>query len=223
MKSLEIENGISHIYNNDKKLAGIIDQVGRCTLRPKRDHYLSLLGSIISQQLSVRVADIIEERFIKYFDGNPTPEKIIVADTENLRGLGMSYSKVKYVKDLSEKIVSKEIHFKNLNKLTDEQIISEYTKVKGIGVWTVHMFLIFTLARLNILPVGDLGIKRAAMIIYNLRKLPDENKMILISKKNNWAPYNSIASWYLWRSLELNNLKPKNLKPNNKKQNTNIK
>jgi DNA-3-methyladenine glycosylase II len=112
------------------------------------------------------------------------------------------------VKDLSEKILNKEIHFKNLNKMTEEQIISEYTKVKGIGVWTVHMFLIFTLARLNVLPVGDLGLKRAVMIIYNLRKLPDEKKMFLISKKNNWAPYNSIASWYLWRSLEIKT-KPK--------------
>ncbi len=90
-----------------------------------------------------------------------------------------------------------------LIRMTDEDIISEYTKVKGIGVWTVHMFLIFTLARLNVLPVGDLGLKRAVKIIYNLRKLPDEKKMYLISKKNNWAPYNSIASWYLWRSLEL--------------------
>ncbi len=203
MNSLEIENGISHIYINDKKLAAIIDKVGECKIKSRKDHYLSLLRSIIGQQLSVKVADVIEQRFMKFFKNKPSPEKIIKADVESLRALGMSYAKIKYVKDLSEKILNKEIHFRNLNKMTEDEIISEYTKVKGIGVWSVHMFLIFTLARLNVLPVGDLGLKRAVMITYNLRKLPDEKKIILISKKNNWAPYNSIASWYLWRSLEL--------------------
>ncbi len=203
MNSLEIENGISHIYNNDKKLAAIIDKVGECKIKSRKDHYLSFLRSIIGQQLSVRVADVIEKRFMNYFDNEPTPEKIIKADVESLRALGMSYAKINYVKDLSEKILNKEIHFRNLNKMTEDEIISEYTKVKGIGVWSVHMFLIFTLARLNVLPVGDLGLKRAVKIIYNLRKLPDEKKIYLISKKNNWAPYNSIASWYLWKSLEM--------------------
>ncbi len=208
MKSLLIENGILHIYNNDKRLAEVIDKVGKCTIRPRKNHYFSFLRSIIGQQLSVKVAEVIANRFWDFFENEPTPEKIMTAGIESLRKLGMSYAKINYVKDLSEKILIKEIHFKNLNKMTEEQIISEYTKVKGIGVWTVHMFLIFTLARLNVLPVGDLGLKRAVMIIYNLRKLPDEKKMFLISKKNNWAPYNSIASWYLWRSLEIKT-KPK--------------
>ena len=203
MKSLLIENGILHIYNNDKRLAEVIDKVGKCKIKPRKNHYYSFLRSIIGQQLSVKVADVIANRFWDFFENEPTPEKIMAAEIESLRKLGMSYAKINYVKDLSEKILNKEIHFKNLNKMTEEQIISEYTKVKGIGVWTVHMFLIFTLARLNVLPVADLGLKRAVMIIYNLRKLPDEKKMFLISKKNNWAPYNSIASWYLWRSLEL--------------------
>ena len=208
MKSLLIENGILHIYNNDKRLAEVIDKVGKCKIKPRKNHYFSFLRSIIGQQLSVKVADVIANRFWDFFENEPTPEKIMTAEIESLRKLGMSYAKINYVKDLSEKILNKEIHFKNLNKMTEEQIISEYTKVKGIGVWTVHMFLIFTLARLNVLPVGDLGLKRAVMIIYNLRKLPDEKKMFLISKKNNWAPYNSIASWYLWRSLEIKT-KPK--------------
>ncbi len=203
MNSLEIENGISHIYNNDKKLAAIIDKVGECKIKQRKDHYLSFLRSIIGQQLSVQVANVIESRFMNYFENKPTPEKILNADSEILRALGMSYAKIRYVKDLSEKIINREIHFRNLNKMAEEEIISEYTKVKGIGVWSVHMFLIFTLGRLNVLPTGDLGLKKAIRIIYNLRKLPDEKKIYLISKKNNWAPYNSIASWYLWRSLEL--------------------
>jgi DNA-3-methyladenine glycosylase II len=110
---------------------------------------------------------------------------------------------VKYVKNLSEKVLSGEITFKGLSKKSDEEIIEHLIKVKGIGVWTAHMFLIFTLGRLNVLPVGDLGIKRAAQNVYSLKKMPDERKIFKISKVNNWSPYNSIASWYLWKSLEL--------------------
>ena len=98
--------------------------------------------------------------------------------------------------------MKKEIHFRGLEKMSDEEIIAEYTRVKGIGEWTVHMFLIFTLGRLNVLPVTDLGIRKAIQLNYGLRVLPEAQKIISISKKNNWAPYNSIASWYLWKSLD---------------------
>ncbi len=98
MNSLEIENGILHIYNNDKKLAAIIDKVGKCKIKSRKDHYLSFLRSIIGQQLSVRVADVIEERFMNYFDNKPSPEKILKADVESLRALGMSYAKIRLYK-----------------------------------------------------------------------------------------------------------------------------
>ncbi len=107
------------------------------------------------------------------------------------------------MKDLSGKILNKEILLKGLIKKSDSEIISELTKVKGIGEWTVHMFLIFTLARPNVLPVKDLGLRKAVMNVYRLRKLPDEKRIYKISKENNWSPYNTIASWYLWRSLEI--------------------
>ncbi|MFC2140045.1 DNA-3-methyladenine glycosylase family protein, partial [Bacteroidota bacterium] len=105
-------------------------------------------------------------------------------------------------KDLADKLITNKINLKNLVSRTDEEIITELTQVKGIGVWTVHMFLIFTLGRLNVLPYSDLGIKKAILLNYNLRKLPDEQKIIKLAQKNNWSPYNSIAALYLWKTLE---------------------
>ena len=203
MNSIEIENGIDHIYNNDKKLATVIDAAGGCDLKPKKDYYHALLRSIVGQQLSTVVAGVIRERFFGYFDNKPLPEKIVSTPDQKLRNLGLSWAKVKYVKDLSQNIINKQVHFRGLNRMSDEDIISEFTKVKGIGAWTVHMFLIFTLGRLNVLPVSDLGIKRAAKLNYNLRKLPGEERLIKLSKQNGWAPYNSIASWYLWKSIDM--------------------
>ncbi len=208
MNSIERENGIIHIYNNDKRLAKIIDSSEPYALKPRKNYYLLLVRAIVGQQLSMIVAQIINGRFLDFFGGDPAPEKIAAASHEALRALGLSNAKVKYIKDLAEKIISGEVHFRGIGKKSDEEIIEELTKVKGIGVWTVHMFLIFTLARPNILPVGDLGIKRAIKNLYELKELPDENKIRRISKKNGWEPYNSIACWYLWRSLEM---KPENV------------
>ena len=203
MNSIEIENGINHIYSNDKKLAQVIDAVVSCNLKPKRDYYHALLRSIIGQQLSTVVADVIQERFFSFFNYKPLPEKILSTPDQRLRNLGLSWAKVKYVKDLSNNIVAKEIHFRGINKMSDDEIIAEFTKVKGIGIWTIHMFLIFTLGRLNVLPVSDLGIRKAAKLTYNLRKLPNEERLRKLSKQNGWGPYNSIASWYLWKSIDM--------------------
>lgn len=203
MNSIEIENGIDYIYNNDKRLAIIIESVDHCDIRPKRDYYHALLRSIIGQQLSTIVADVIQDRFFDYFNNNPLPENILAATDRKLRNLGMSWAKAKYVKDLSLKMINNEIHFRGLKRMSDDEIISEFTKVKGIGIWTVHMFLIFTLGRLNVLPVSDLGIRKAAKLNYNLRKLPGEDRLRKLSKLNGWEPYNSIASWYLWKSIDM--------------------
>ncbi len=203
MISREIENGIVHIYKNDPSLARIIDISSPCNLKPKRDHYLIFLHSIINQQLSSKAGASIYKRFLIYFNNKPLPEKIVVAPDIDLRNIGLSNAKVRYIKDFSEKILNGEIHFRGLGRKSDSEIIEEFTKVKGIGEWTVQMFLIFNLCRLNVLPVKDQGIKRGAMIAYNLKKLPDEKKMLKIADKNNWHPYSSIACWYLWMVLEL--------------------
>ncbi|MGE5681332.1 MAG: DNA-3-methyladenine glycosylase family protein [Bacillota bacterium] len=205
MKKTEIENGILYLASNDPKLAEIISKTGKCPLRPHNDYYNSLLQAIIGQQLSMKAADSIIKKFMSFFGGTPAPDIIIASDDQILRGLGLSNAKVKYIKDLSDKVASGKITFKNISKKTDEQIITELTQVKGIGVWTAHMFLIFTLCRPDVLPVGDLGIKKAVMTNYKLKTLPDEKTVRKVSVKNNWAPFNSIASWYLWRSLEFKN------------------
>lgn len=203
MNNLEIENGILHLSNNDERLKKIILLIDKCDLFPGKKYYHALLRAIVGQQLSVYAAGTIYKRFTGFYGNRPTPEKILNTPDNELRMLGLSNAKTKYVKDLSYKIFNKEISLKNIAACSDSEIISRLTKVKGIGEWTVHMFLIFTLARPDILPVKDLGLRRAVMQVYRLRKLPDEKRVYKISKENNWTPYNSIASWYLWKSLEL--------------------
>jgi DNA-3-methyladenine glycosylase II len=203
MNYLEIENGITHLSSNDERLKKIILVCGEYNIAPGKKYFNTLLRAIVGQQLSTYAAGTIYKRFIKYFNFKPSPEKLLNTPDIELRKLGLSNAKTRYVKDLSEKILNKEISLKTIAAKDDSEIISELTKVKGIGEWTAHMFLIFTLARPNVLPVKDLGLRRAIMNVYGLKKLPDEKKVYKISKENNWSPYNSIASWYLWRSLEM--------------------
>ncbi len=203
MNSDEIQNGIMHIYNNDPSLAAIIDACPPCTLKPKRNHYLTFLRSIIGQQLSSKAAASIYKKFLSYYENKPLPENIIITPDIDLRKTGLSNAKVQYIKDFSEKILKGDIHFRGLSRKSDPEIIEEFSRVKGIGEWTVQMFLIFNLCRLNVLPVKDQGIKRGAMIVYGLKSIPDEKKLLRIAAKNRWTPYNSIASWYLWAVLEL--------------------
>ena len=120
-----------------------------------------------------------------------------------LRKIGLSNSKTKYIKDFSSRLINKEISLRGISKKSDEKIIEELVQVKGIGIWTVQMFLIFTLGRQNVLPLGDLGLKRAIMQNYKLTELPGEVEIKKLAVENNWEPYCSIASWYLWKSLEL--------------------
>ena len=197
-----IQTAIKHFSKHDNAMLRIIKKYGKCNLSPHNKYFVSLLKAIVGQQLSVQSAAAINKRFMSKYKNKPTPQKIIDTADEELKSVGLSNAKIKYVKDLSEKLNRKEISFRNITKKPDEIIIEELTKVKGIGTWTAHMFLIFTLGRLNVLPDGDLGIKRAIMLTYHLKKLPDEQQVRKIAQKKKWAPYNSIAAWYLWKSLE---------------------
>lgn len=203
MQNHEIKKATKHLAKQDKVLSTIIKNIGIINLTPHTKYFNPLLKAIISQQLSTYSADAIYKRFIQFFNGKPHPESILRADDSVLRSLGLSNAKVKYVKDFSNKIISKEITLVGMSKKSDERIIEELTKVKGIGIWTVHMFLIFSLGRKNVLPFSDLGIRKAIMLNYALKKLPDEKKITRLAAMNNWHPYCSIASLYLWRSLEL--------------------
>lgn len=203
MNSLEIRNGINHLIARDPVLKRIISQSPPCSIKRRNNYYASLIQAIINQQLSVKAGESIYKKFSAHFGKKIKPEEVASATVEELRMFGLSNEKAKYVKDLSEKVLSNDLSFKNISQKSDEEIIKELTKVKGIGVWTAHMFLIFTLGRLDVLPVGDLGIKNAIKKNYRLKELPDEAKIASLSKKKKWKPYQSIASWYLWMSLEL--------------------
>ena len=202
MKINEYNCAVKHFLEKDVLIYDLMSKFEPIRLILKRNYFASLTTSIIGQQLSVSSARAIINRFNFYFSKELTPERIINTKFETLRSLGLSNAKTKYIIDLSEKIISKDITLKGISRKSNKEIMDELTKVKGIGPWTVHMFLIFVLGKPNILPDGDLGIKKAIMVNYGLKILPTGEEVIKISKKNNWAPYNSYASLYLWKSLE---------------------
>ncbi|MEJ5351515.1 MAG: hypothetical protein WHS65_07990 [Melioribacteraceae bacterium] len=201
MLNNEITKAIEYLSKNDNVLSRLIKNYGTCKIEPHKKYFFALLRAITGQQLSMYAAASIEKKLMLYFNNKPTPELILQTSDENLRTIGLSNAKIKYIKDLSEKVLNKKITLRGISKMSDEEIINELTKVKGIGIWTVHMFLIFTLGRLNVLPYTDLGIRKAVMLNYGLKNLPDSNKVIKIAKEKNWHPYCTIASIYLWKSL----------------------
>jgi len=198
----ELETGITHIAEHDARLASITRQYPKPTFRPHTDYYPELVESIISQQLSVRAAATIYRRFVDSFGHVPEPAEILARDEPELRRVGLSGQKTRYIKDLAAKILDGSVRFDHLDQLSNEEIVAELTAVKGIGEWTVHMFLIFCMGRFDVLPVGDLGIKNAVQRLYDLDESPSSVDIRTIAEQNGWKPYESIASWYLWQSLD---------------------
>jgi DNA-3-methyladenine glycosylase II len=202
-----MQKAADHLTANDPILAPIIKRAGLCTIRPVKseDYYWELVDAIISQQLSVKAARSIEERFKTLYPGAlPSPNQILVTSDENLRQAGLSGMKVKYVKSLAEHIRNGELELEKLNKLSNLEVSRELTTVKGIGEWTTHMFLIFAMARLDVLAVGDLGIKTGIQKLYNLPSLPTPEEITKLAKQNNWHPYESVACWYIWHAKDNN-------------------
>lgn len=191
-----------YLAANDPVLARVIKAYGPPELNPHGDHYKQLLGSIIGQQLSVKAAASIRGRVFDHFSGKPTPQKLLAAEPDKLRSLGLSRAKVTYVKDLAQHIIDGRLDMVHVSTLPNDELIEQLVAVKGIGVWSAHMFMIFGLGRLDVLPVGDLGVRKAVMNLYNLRQLPSPERLKKLSKQNGWLPYESIAAWYLWRSLD---------------------
>lgn len=190
---------------NDHVLAPVIKRAGLCTIRPVSpdDYYWELVDAIISQQLSVKAACSIEERFLALYPGKvPTPDQILVTPDEKLRQAGLSGAKVKYVKSLAQHIRDGKLELEILNKLSNLEVSRELTAVKGIGQWTAHMFLMFAMARLDVLAVGDLGIRSGIQKLYSLPSLPSAEEIEKIAKKNKWHPYETVACWYIWRSKD---------------------
>ncbi|MGH7241710.1 MAG: DNA-3-methyladenine glycosylase family protein [Candidatus Saccharimonadales bacterium] len=198
-----LAQAMTHLKLHDPVLGRVINRYGPCKLEPHRNYYQELVDSIISQQLSVHAARAIEQRFRDLFDGHfPTPEEILTTDVETLRGLGFSRAKGSYVLDLAQHIVDGKVTFDHLDLLTNEEVIAELLPVKGIGEWTVHMFLMFCMGRLDVLPVGDLGIRNGIRKLYNLSEAPSPAEVKEIAEQHHWHPYESVASWYVWQSLD---------------------
>jgi|tagenome__1003787_1003787.scaffolds.fasta_scaffold20988342_9 DNA-3-methyladenine glycosylase II len=196
---------IRHLKRVDPVLAGVIDRVGPCRLEPRREgtHFDALVRSIVYQQLSGKAAGTILGRVHALFgDRSPTPAELLATPDETLRAAGLSRQKLSYLKDLAAKVESGEVPLtaEQIDHLGDEEIIERLVRVKGIGRWTVHMFLIFRLGRPDVLPELDLGIQNAIRRAYRMRKQPGPKDVLRIGK--SWTPHASVASWYLWRSLE---------------------
>jgi DNA-3-methyladenine glycosylase II len=193
----------AHLSDADPRLSLIIAKYGHCTIAPHTNYYEELVSSIISQQLSVKAADTILKRFIGlYSDKMPSPEQIIETDIEDIRKVGASYAKARYIKDLAMHILDNELDLAHIATLENETVIKQLTAVKGIGEWSAHMFMIFSLGRLDILPWGDLGVRKSMQEVYELPTLPSKAEMITVAEENSWAPYQSVAAWYLWKNFD---------------------
>jgi len=183
----------------DPKIANIILRVGEYKINFVKNPYRSLIDAIITQQLSGAAADSISKKFQELYQRYPRPSEVINTPDSKLRSVGLSKMKVTYIKDLSEKIQSKELRINSLKDKSDEEVIAHLTQVKGIGRWTAEMFLIFSLGRLDVLPVGDLGLKKGIQRLYSMPELPEKDEIEKIAEK--WRPYRTVATWYIWKSL----------------------
>lgn len=192
-----------HLLARDPILAKVINKVGGCPLKPHTRYYQELVESIISQQLSIKAAATITKRFVDLFGGDfPTPQQILAKEHDQLRSAGLSNAKANYIRDLAAHIVEGKLAIEKLPGLSNEEVIKELVAVKGIGEWTAHMFLIFSLGRLDILPVGDLGFRVGAQKLYGLKDLPSPDNLKKLANKHGWHPYESVATWYIWQSLK---------------------
>jgi DNA-3-methyladenine glycosylase II len=199
---------VGHLRGADPVLAAIIDQVGPCMLGsstdrggPAHDHYGALLRAIVGQQLSVSAARSIYRRLTDRYGGRtPSSAQLLEDGPEALReAAGLSRAKVAFLRDLAERLETGTLRLDDIEDVPDDEVARRLIEVKGVGQWTVDMYLIFHLGRPDVLPVGDLGIRRAAMLAYRLRKLPQPARLVKLARP--WRPWRSVASWYLWASL----------------------
>jgi DNA-3-methyladenine glycosylase II len=197
------------ILKKDKRFAPLIKLHGKPELSRGKNLFQALVRSIVYQQLSGKAAATIYARFVALFNQPntpssklkfPKPEEVLKMDFLKLRSAGLSGQKASYIQDLALKFTDGTIKHKTLHKMSTEEVTKHLTQVKGVGVWTVHMLQIFTLGRLDVLPVGDLGIQKGFQIVYKLKKLPTAKEMELLAK--NWRAHASVASWYLWRAAD---------------------
>ena len=196
-----MRQAIRHLQAADPVMGAIIGRVGQYRLEFRDPSFETLVRSIVYQQLSGRVAQVIFTRLAAAVPGGLlTPQNILALRPAKMRKLGLSKQKTAYIRDLARHTRDGSVVFAELPALPDSEVIERLTKVKGVGVWTAHMFLIFALRRTNVLPSGDLGIRSAIRKAYDLPELPKADEIEALGQR--WHPYCTVAAWYLWRSLE---------------------
>jgi DNA-3-methyladenine glycosylase II len=194
------DRALAHLRTCDPVLASIIARVGDFRMQYREPIFATLVRSIVFQQLHGKAATTIFNRLLEKAGGELTPDSILKLRTSQMRAVGLSNQKLTYIRDLAKKTKAGKVNFEKLPQLSDQEVVAHLTQIKGIGVWTSHMFLIFALRRENVLPTGDLGVRAAMRKAYGMKVLPKPVTMQRLAKK--WHPYCSIASWYMWRSLD---------------------
>ena len=192
------------LLRSDKKLGPLIRRIGPCSMRITKNPFQTLVEAIIYQQLSEASATAITKRFLKLYKKFPTPRQVNNTTDKKLKDIGLSGTKINYMKGLAKLVVKKEIDFRKISKLSDEQVIEELTKIKGIGNWTAQIYLMFCLQRTDVFPIGDLGIQKGIRDLFSLKELPDPKTMEKFSAR--WKPNRSIACWYIWKSQRINSI-----------------
>lgn len=189
-----------HLSRRDPTLRELIRLIGPCTLRHNSDRFAVLVHSIISQQISTKAASAIRGRLLASMGPlGITAASLRKATELKLRKVGLSTPKIRYLRDLADKVHQGHVPLDHLHELSDEEVIEYLVAINGIGPWTAQMFLIFSLGRLDILPAADFGLRAGVQRHYKLRKLPDKNRLHRLAEP--WRPYRSIGTWYIWRSL----------------------
>jgi DNA-3-methyladenine glycosylase II len=195
-----MKKAIAHLREADSVMAGIVDRVGACLIATREPTFETLARSITFQQLSGKAAGTIFGRLQKAVGRRFTAAAFLRLTEEEMRACGLSRQKIASLTDLAEHVADRRINFKKLADMTDDEIIATLSQVRGVGVWTVQMFLIFALGRPNVMPIGDLGVRTAIKKAYGLTTVPKPADLLEITQK--WHPYCSFATWYLWRSLD---------------------
>ena len=196
---------ITHLKRADPILARVIERVGPCRFEPLAtgSHFNAVVRAIVYQQLSGSAAFTIHSRLLALYRGEtPAPAALLATPEETLRAVGLSRQKIAYMRDLAHRVESSDVPIHALHELSDDEVIEALTRVKGVGVWTAQMFLMFRLGRPNVLPVLDLGIRKAIQRAYRMRSLPSAERIQKLGAR--WEPHCTIACWYLWRSLDVN-------------------
>lgn len=194
-----IRQAINHLKIQDPEIKHLLDAFIIEDLQPVKNYFKSLTRNIIFQQLSGKAAQTILNRFLLLFpDKNyPLPEDVLLVSDKDLRGVGLSSSKTNYLKNISKAFINETFDHKNINECNDKEIIEQLVKIKGVGPWTAQMFLIFTLNRLDVFPIGDLGVQKGFQKYFELEKIPTSYDML--SRSEIWKPYRTIMTLYFWK------------------------